>query len=305
MKNKLSGLVTYFTYPLLLVATLVTIYLVDSRHWDLKRAMLIYSLSLVFVLISLERAFPIAQKWGMSFASFLRDIKYLFTSALTIGLVRWGFGVLAILLSEHHRGPLAEVHLGISVVLFLLVFEFIQYWFHRLSHEGSGQIGAFLWRSHAAHHMPDQVYVVMHGVFHPVNALISALLLQVTFLLLGLSPQAVFAAMLIIDLQAMVSHFNVDIRAGLFNYVFSGTELHRYHHSSKISEARNYGVVLTLWDLVFGTFKYQPGKLPASLGLDSTGEYPHSRNFWRVLALPFQPGRMEHFPPVLETKAAN
>ncbi len=288
MKNNLSKAISYTAYPLLLAATLVTIYLVDNRHWDLKRAMLIYSLGLVFVLISLERTFPISRQWGMSFSSFLRDIKYLFTSSLTIGLVRWSFGVLAIILSEHHRGPLAEVSLWISVAVFLVVFEFIHYWFHRLSHEGSGKIGSFLWSAHAAHHMPDRVYVVMHAVFHPVNAFISAIIIQSTFLILGLSPQAVFAAMLILDLQAMVSHFNVDIRAGLLNYVFSGTELHRYHHSTSISEAQNFGVVLTLWDLVFGTFKYQPGKLPARLGLDGTGEYPHSRNFLQVLALPFQ-----------------
>ncbi len=220
--------------------------------------MLIYSLGLVFVLISLERTFPISRQWVMSFTSFLRDIKYLFTSSLTIGLVRWSFGVVAIILSEHHHGPFAEVSLWISVAVFLVVFEFVQYWFHRLSHEGSGKIGSFLWRAHAAHHMPDRVYVVMHAVFHPVNAFISTIIIQATFLLLGLSPQAVFAAMLILDLQAMVSHFNVDIRAGLLNYVFSGT------------------------------FKYQPGKLPARLGLDGTGEYLHSRNFMQVMALPFQ-----------------
>jgi sterol desaturase/sphingolipid hydroxylase (fatty acid hydroxylase superfamily) len=173
-------------------------------------------------------------------------------------------------------------------VIFFLVFEFLQYWFHRLSHEGRGALGRFLWKIHLAHHLPDRVYVVMHGVFHPVNALISALLIQSSMLLLGLSPEAAFAAILIIDLQTMISHFNVDIRAGVWNYLFIGTELHRYHHSASIDESKNYGTVIPFWDLVFGTFLYRPAKHPARLGLDGSDEYPPSQKLWQVLALPFR-----------------
>jgi sterol desaturase/sphingolipid hydroxylase (fatty acid hydroxylase superfamily) len=128
----------------------------------------------------------------------------------------------------------------------------------------------------------------MHGVFHPVNALISAVLIQATLLALGMSPEAVFAAILIIDLQTMISHFNVDIRAGFLNYVLIGTELHRYHHSASVDQAKNFGTVIPLWDLVFGTFLYRPGAPPRRLGVDDSAGYPPSQHFWKVLALPFR-----------------
>ena len=115
-------------------------------------------------------------------------------------------------------------------------------------------------------------------------------------LLAGLSPEAAFAATLIVDLQTMISHFNVDVRAGLFNYLFIGTELHRYHHSASFEEAKNYGTVIPLWDLVFGTFLYRPGVPPARVGLDGTGEYPPSQNLWQVLALPFHRQTQEPVP---------
>src|SRR5213076_3102123 len=105
------------------------------------------------------------------------------------------------------------------------------YWHHRLSHSGKGRLGEFLWRVHLAHHLPDQVYVVMHAVFNPINAVIAALIIQASLILMGLSPEAVLAATLLIDLQSLVSHFNFDVRAGFLNYVFIGTETHRYHHS--------------------------------------------------------------------------
>lgn len=287
MKRTLATVVRYLLYPLLLAATLGVIYYAVNGQWDLKRTLWGYLFGLLFALIIAERLFPLSCDWSMNRASFLRDLKYLTVSGITIALVRTGFGTLAIWVTEHHRGLLANTSIATSLVIFFLFFEFLQYWFHRLSHQGRGSLGRFLWRVHLAHHLPDRVYVVMHGVFHPVNALLTALLIQSSMLLLGLSHQAAFAATLLIDLQTMISHFNVDIRAGLFNYLFIGTELHRYHHSARVEEAKNFGTVIPLWDLVFGTFLYHPAQHPAHLGLDGTGEYPPSQKLLPVLALPF------------------
>lgn len=288
MKSAISWAVRYLLYPLLLGATLSVIYFATKGHVDLKRTLWSYLFGLLSMLILIERLFPLSREWGMTRASFLRDLKYLAVSGVTIVAVRAGFGTLALWFAERHQGLLAHSSVVTSVGIFLLVFEFLQYWFHRLSHEGSGALGRFLWHVHLAHHLPDRVYVVMHGVFHPVNALITAVLIQSTMMLLGLSPEAAFAAILLIDLQTMISHFNVDIRAGVFNYLFIGTELHRYHHSASVDEAKNYGTVIPLWDLIFGTFLYKPARHPARLGLDGGNEYPPSQRLWQVLSLAFR-----------------
>lgn len=290
MKPALTAAVRYLLYPLLLAATLAVIYSAVKDGWDLKRTLWGYLGALLFALIAVEQLAPLSSDWSMTRASFLRDLQYLAVSGLTIAAVRTGFGTLTIWFAEQHHGHglLANVSIVPSVAIFLLVFELAQYWFHRLSHEGRGALGRFLWRVHVAHHLPDRVYVVMHGVFHPLNALITALLIQSCMLLLGLSPQAAFAATLLIDLQTMISHFNVDIRAGVFNYLFIGTELHRFHHSARIDEAKNYGTMLPLWDLLFGTFYHRPASHPSQLGLDGTGEYPPSQKLWQVLALPIR-----------------
>lgn len=278
----------YVLYPLLLATTLLLTYAAVQGGWDLKHTLWAYLLGLLALLIALERSLPMSPGWGMTRDSFLRDLRYLLTSGITIAVVRGSFGALALWLAGKYHGPLAQVAVVPAVVTYFLVFEFFQYWFHRLSHSGQGRLGRFLWRVHVAHHLPDRVYVVMHGVFHPLGALFTAVLVQAPMFMLGLSPQAVFAATLLIDLQTMVSHFNVDVRAGLLNYVFVGTELHRYHHSARLDEAKNYGSVIPLWDLVFGTFRHRPGQSPTKLGLDGSGEYPPSQNLRQVLALPFR-----------------
>jgi sterol desaturase/sphingolipid hydroxylase (fatty acid hydroxylase superfamily) len=131
---------------------------------------------------------------------------------------------------------------------------------------------------------------MMHAVFHPVNAIISTAIIQAPLVLLGVSPAAVLAATLLIDLQSLVSHFNVDIRGGWFNYVFIGTETHRFHHSADMREAGNFGNTLAIWDLVFGTFRYAPGKVPVRLGLmpESLEKAPRSENVLEVMAFPFR-----------------
>jgi sterol desaturase/sphingolipid hydroxylase (fatty acid hydroxylase superfamily) len=129
---------------------------------------------------------------------------------------------------------------------------------------------------------------MMHAVFHPPNAVISTAILQLPLLLLGAPPEAILATTLLIDLQSLVSHFNVDIRAGWFNYVFTGTETHRFHHSANIKEAGNFGNTLAIWDLVFGTFLYRPGHVPEKLGIEMDNNTPRSERVLKVLAYAFK-----------------
>ena len=52
-----------------------------------------------------------------------------------------------------------------------------------------------------------------------------------------------------------LSHANIDTACGWLNYVFNTPEVHRYHHSRVPKEANtNYGQVLMVFDVLFGTF---------------------------------------------------
>jgi sterol desaturase/sphingolipid hydroxylase (fatty acid hydroxylase superfamily) len=289
MKNTLRAAVAYGLYPLLLGSTLAFAAAAIAQGWDLKRALFHYLAALLLALIACERLFPLDPAWGMTARSFLRDLRYLPWDGAVIGGTRAAAGWLALRLAASHPGPLAHAPVWPAVAVALLAWDFAQYHLHRYSHEGTDPLARFLWRAHLAHHLPDRVYVVMHGVFHPLNAFLNAALLQGVFLGLGLSPQAAFAAMLLIDLQTMVSHFNVDVRAGWLNYLFIGTETHRAHHGDEPAEAKNYGSVVSLWDLLFGTFRYAPGRRPARLGVKPAAGLPRSEEVLRVLAHPFRP----------------
>jgi len=288
MKNIIKTAIRYGLYPFLLLAVVAVIILTIDRGWELKIVAPVASTALLVLLIAVETIFPMAEEWKMTKRSFLRDLKYIAAGIATISATRAVFGVLAIYFSEHYRGLFSGAPVLPSVVGYLLVFEFLQYWFHRFSHRGQRRLGKFFGDVHLAHHLPDKVYVLMHAVFHPLNAAVTVAILQVPLILLGISPEAVFAANLLIGLQATISHFNVEIRAGFLNYIFIGTELHRNHHSADLSEAQNYGSTLTVWDLVFGTFYYKPSVAPKKLGVDDPAAFPDSNNLRQVFAYPFR-----------------
>jgi len=111
---------------------------------------------------------------------------------------------------------------------------------------------------------------------------------QLPMVVLGARPETIFLFNALMGLQGLLSHYNVDIKAGPMNYLLVGTELHRYHHSADIHEAKNYGVLIPFWDLVFGTFEYHPNRLPKALGVQDPAHYPASTEVLKVLALPFK-----------------
>jgi sterol desaturase/sphingolipid hydroxylase (fatty acid hydroxylase superfamily) len=101
-------------------------------------------------------------------------------------------------------------------------------------------MGKFLWNIHLTHHLPDAVYVIVHAVFNPIQALITVIIVQLPLILLGVPPEVVLIGTLLIDLQSLVSHFNMDLRMGFLNYIFIGSETHRLHHTGDTIHAKNF-----------------------------------------------------------------
>ncbi|MEQ1753127.1 MAG: sterol desaturase family protein [Micropepsaceae bacterium] len=283
-------IVTWGTWPLLFTINLLAVSHAITFHWNYSLTMGISIGAAIVVLVALELIYPMDQRWRMTWRTFLgRDIKYFIAGGLTGAATNYALTYVGLKLADGHPGPLSDWSIWYAVPVAMFAFEFLQYWQHRWSHEADTPAKRFLWKTHAPHHLPEQVYVLMHPAGHPLNfILIQAIIRVPLFYVLGLSPEAIFVIGAITGLQGLVSHCNVDLRAGWFNYIFSGTELHRYHHSADVSEAQNYAVTLSLLDVLFGTFVYKPREKPARLGISEPQKYPPSDAFWRTMLLPFK-----------------
>lgn len=276
-------------YLLLWAVLAVAITLAYAHPDHLKWIVTFKAISTLAFLLFLEWRFPLQQRWRMTWGLlFKRDLFLLATNGIVAILLNYLLLLFAIDTARANVGVMSGKSILLQVLFGLLVFEALQYCLHRIMHLNSGPVTGFLWRTHAIHHLPQQLYVVMHAVFHPVNFVLVRLIVQIfPLFLLGFDPLAVFVFGSIIGLHGSISHLNFDLRLGPFNYLFVGPELHRYHHSAESHEAVNYGATLSGLDLLFGTFKYTPGNYPKELGLRKQDGYPGQLEPLVALKFPF------------------
>jgi sterol desaturase/sphingolipid hydroxylase (fatty acid hydroxylase superfamily) len=155
--------------------------------------------------------------------------------------------------------------------VFLLVNDFGRYWLHRWYHEFH-----VLWRVHRVHHTivhMDALSVFRHHVF---EAFVKNGLLFLPFRLLGVDDSVIIAYSAIDVVKGFWHHANLRTYIGPLNYVLNSPELHWWHHAREgRGQNSNFGSILSIWDLLFGTF-YWPREWPKEIGVDGMDAFPDS-----------------------------
>ena len=137
----------------------------------------------------------------------------------------------------------------VQVVLMLLAADFLRYWLHRAFHRYP-----VMWRLHAVHHSPPQLYTINVGRFHPVEKSIQYAFDTLPFALLAVAPEVLAAYFVFYALNGFYQHSNCRVYLGPLNYIVAGPELHRWHHSRRAREMNsNFGNNLIIWDTLFRT----------------------------------------------------
>lgn len=277
-------LLTYGTYPVLAFVTATALW--AAVRWNLDRDAVIGLLTAVTIaaVFAVERMNPLQDRWSMTKASLLgRDLLFIGLAVVVEQLATAGVSLIAAsAMPRNGFGPLARTPLLAQAVFALVALDLLWYGYHRAAHTVSR-----LWRVHGLHHAPSQLYVLMHQVFHPFDLLVSRFVISlIVFKATGITPDAAFIAIAVLGLQQTVSHVNSDLRVGKLNYVLIGTETHRYHHAAL--ERGNYGSVVAIWDIVFGTFLYDPHRIPDAFGLEDPASFPDPRRFHAALAWPLR-----------------
>ena len=160
---------------------------------------------------------------------------------------------------------------------------------HYLSHRF-----APLWRLHAVHHGVGRLYG-MNGVLrHPVHQIIDMIIGTAPLVIVGMPvPVAVLLGFLI-SMTLIVQHSNVDARLGPLQGHLSIGRIHHLHHVNWGTEGDcNFGLLLTLWDKLIGTYKDKPSRpiTAADLGVDEIPNFPKSYVEQFFLPLHYKPGQ--------------
>ena len=185
-------IVRWGLYPASWVWIVVGLATVLRMEADERPAWILITLPLLLTYLVIEMVLPMERRWSMSWRNFLPDVAYIALSGATVGILSAALAMVSITISGQASGPARHWPLWVQVPVLLLVFEFMNYHIHRAMHELRGQIGRILWHVHAAHHLPDRLYLLMHAVLHPFNAvLVQGLAIILPIWIMGYQPEAV------------------------------------------------------------------------------------------------------------------
>lgn len=183
------------------------------------------------------------------------------------------------------------VQLGLPVWLLVLVsfvlIDLVAYLTHALFHGVP-----WLWRLHGVHHS-DGVLDASTGIrHHPFEAIAAAFVQLMVIAVLGLPLLVLLAYGVVAMLWQFFSHANISLPQRLdraVRLVLVTPSMHRVHHSVLMSEGNsNFGMVLSIWDRLFGTYRRRPAaeQQVMLLGLNSPQSKP---GLLGLLFLPFKP----------------
>ena len=276
----------YLIYPLLILFSCVLhIAMVQFKAPLLTATYLPVFLTAILIYIA-EFRMPYRELWLPKHNDLWQDSIFMLIVQVLLPKFLSFFVVLYLLTWTHLNDLVIEFywphHWSIiwQVLLMMSIADFGRYWLHRGFHEIP-----WLWPFHAVHHSPHKLYWLNVGRFHPIDKTAQYLFDTLPFILLGVSEQVLALYFVFYAVNGFFQHCNIRLSLGFLNYLISGPELHRWHHSIITKESnKNYGNNLIIWDYIFGTAFLPKDKSVNQLGLINRA-YPLS--FIRQLISPF------------------
>ncbi len=242
----------------------------------------------ILMIAILERFVPYRKDWNESRNDFgtdlIRTLVLLpFANKLCEFLLPFALYVPLSWIAQKMPGGLIESHFNIywSFLFTLLLCEFCFYWLHKITHEWPS-----LWRLHEIHHAAERVYWANSGRFHFFDAVLGSIAYLLPLIVLGTSVKLAMIILVFAGVTGFLEHVNINFKAGYLNYIFNSAELHRWHHSEKEKESNNnFGRVLIVWDIVFGTFFWPNEREVKIAGVEGTKD---PKGFLTQFLFPFR-----------------
>lgn len=180
----------------------------------------------------------------------------IFITASSTLLVGWA-------ISADFQAWVQALPVVLQFFLAVLLADLGQYWLHRLYH-----VVPWLWRLHAVHHSSTAMDWLAGSRIHFLEILLTRTGVLLPLLLMGFSPQAMNAYVILVGVQAVLAHANVRIDGGWLNYLLVLPRYHHWHHARHADYIyKNYAIHLPLVDMLFGTFKLPPKEWPSRYGV--------------------------------------
>ena len=175
----------------------------------------------------------------------------------------------------------------VSFVLYLLLFDLVDYFIHRGQHQLR-----WWWQLHALHHSQQQMTMWSDNRNHLLDDLLRDLVFVAVGIAVGVGPGQFVAIVAVTQLVESLSHANVRMSFGpVFSRWLVSPAYHRLHHRIGLGHesagpgslgGHNFAVLFPVWDHLFGTARhdgrYEPTGIRDQLPEEGAREY--GQGFW-------------------------
>jgi sterol desaturase/sphingolipid hydroxylase (fatty acid hydroxylase superfamily) len=136
-----------------------------------------------------------------------------------------------------------------KAIVFIALIDGFEYMMHRLYHRYG-----WLWCFHCIHHSPRQLTPLAKFRVHFVDMTLFGTVKALPMMMLGILDVAWMPFLPLMFLQVF-SHFDLDVHYGpVLGRILVSPRYHRVHHSSDPAEYnKNFGIIFSFWDYLFGT----------------------------------------------------
>jgi sterol desaturase/sphingolipid hydroxylase (fatty acid hydroxylase superfamily) len=233
----------------------------------------------------LEITFPWRKNQRIFRKDFWLDLFYLFFNFFLLNLVLLialsnvtekifndFLGIFNLQLASIQLFSVATLPKSISLLLFFIIADFVQWNTHRMLHRIP-----FLWNVHKTHHSVKEMGFAAHFRYNWIEPIVYKSLLYVPIALIGgFSLEDIFIVHFISIAIGHLNHANLGWNYGFLKYFFNNPKMHIWHHSKELPSKYgvNFGISLSIWDYLFKT-NYLPfdGK-DIELGFDDENLFP-------------------------------
>ena len=176
---------------------------------------------------------------------------------------------------------------GVSFVLYLVLFDFVNYWVHRAQHQWEPW-----WALHALHHSQRQMTMWSDNRNHLLDDVVTSLVFSAVAALVGVGPGQFVALIALGQLSENLQHANVRLWFGHWGErLWVSPRFHRRHHAVGIGHETprgnrivlggcNFGVLLPWWDMLFGTANFDLRYDPTGVRDQVEQGRDYGRGFW-------------------------
>lgn len=205
-----------------------------------------------------------------------------------VGLLKLAYDAAT---GAYHIPVMTEWPLAAKVIVAIVVFDFLQ-WFH---HWARHKVKVF-WHFHAIHHSQREMNVFTDLRVHAGEYVISEVLVFVPMFALGLPALAVMGVGSVRWWYTRFIHANIRTNLGGLKHILVTPQFHRVHHSIEARhQDKNFGVLLSVWDRLFGTLHPHYDEYPPTGVEGLQFEPPHRlaptawlRDYLRMFLHPFR-----------------